>query len=219
MTDARITLDAAALEELRGRTFLPGPVTTNQLIQQSRAALDLRDRVSTLEAELAASREDAKLAWAEAAMGPTEAAITHELAKLQAHANALRDAGTDMARALEKFHEEFPSYLYGMCALSDWNNAALAQTPAASLAARDAEMLEPYKAALRVFVDAGALDDFADDFAAEVRALSAQEDAENCSLSHEQIGEALRAAHENQLRRVGDAEAGFASDSAQGVKP
>ena len=50
MTEARITLDAAALEELRGRTFLPGPVTTDRLVQQSAAALDLQDRVATLEA-------------------------------------------------------------------------------------------------------------------------------------------------------------------------
>jgi hypothetical protein len=132
---------------------------------------EARARIATLEAELAASREDAKLAWAEAAMGPTEAAITHELAKLQAHANALRDALLRIQIGCG-------------CGCDDFAAKALAQTPAASLAAlkaslvdtssHDAEVLEPYKAALRVFVDAGALDDFADDFAAEVRALAAQ---------------------------------------------
>mgnify|MGYP003480795524 CR=1 FL=1 len=59
MTDARITLDAAALDGLRGSTFLPGPVTTDRLVEQSRAALDLRDRVATLEAELAEAKADA----------------------------------------------------------------------------------------------------------------------------------------------------------------
>ena len=57
MTDARITLDATALARLRGRTFLPGPVTTDRLVEQSRAALDLRDRVATLEAEIAAAKD------------------------------------------------------------------------------------------------------------------------------------------------------------------
>lgn len=90
-----------------------------------------RQRIATLEAELAASREDAKLAWAEAAMGPTEAAITHELAQSQAHGRALRDA-------LERLRDRWE------VGSAPWTiaNEALAQTPVASLAAHDAEVLE-----------------------------------------------------------------------------
>ena len=104
---------------------------------QSRLALTQAERIATLEAELAASREDAKLAWAEAAMGPTEAAITHELAKLQAHANALRDA-------LEKFRWAAAPEQHGGTSAYPYEEIVdlLAQTPAASLAAHDAEVLE-----------------------------------------------------------------------------
>ena len=109
------------------------------------AALDwLRGQKATLEAELASSREDAKLAWAEAAMGPTEAAITHELAQSQAHANALRDALVSLHGACEypDSCHKYPNHRCRSCRDNFVIDAALAQTPAASLAAHDAEVLE-----------------------------------------------------------------------------
>ncbi len=130
-------------------------------------------RVATLEAELAASRTDATLAWAEAKLiGEDEDAANLNAANWQAHANALRDA-------LEKIRGCMGwDYGRGMDAPEDVLEiaiTALDATPAASLRSHDAEVLEPYKSALRVFIDNGDLDTYEESFAAEVRALAAQE--------------------------------------------
>lgn len=129
MTAARITLDAAALEELRGRTFLPGPVTTDRLVEQSRAALDLRDRVATLEAELAAANELAdgyRLAVDDS---------DHRGMGWMAHANALRDALEKANAAFNAWgRDEDGIHPEAWPAVEHLREVLLA-TPAASLAA------------------------------------------------------------------------------------
>lgn len=158
-TPTPLPLDTAALDEIGAR---PDEVVTMQaplsrpgyvpidagerdaLIAQSRAALTLAARVAELEAENAKLRE-----------GGVAGAMAYADARVQAgenaaHANALRDA-------LEKVRE-FLIAEYGLSASEAANtggvvaleayhawesvNAALAATPAASLAAHDAEVLE-----------------------------------------------------------------------------
>ena len=176
-----------------------------------RAASRFMDRCGMAEADSADAA--ALRAWTEvdalrAALAAAEAKLADERRHADALLNALRDA-------LEKVIPDM------VASDQEYVRALLAQTPAASLRSHDAEVLERAATCAESFLwnlpaiqsQVGA------NCGDAIRALAAQEDAENCSLSHEQIGEALRAAHENQLRRVGDAEAGFASDSAQGVKP
>ena len=125
----KLPLDAAALEELRGRTFLPGPVTTDRLVEQSRAALTLSARVAELEDE----NED----------------LFNESLKWEVHANALRDALEQLHGPCEYTSVHDPnSCLRGIghtcrsCEDAWIISDALAQTPAASLRSRDAEVLK-----------------------------------------------------------------------------
>lgn len=136
MTDARITLDAAALKA----------------------------RVATLEAELAEVRAGAAVAVA------TRDSMERFGNRQAAHANALRDA-------LEKIRNT--AWIGGNEGLRAMCQEALAQTPAASLAANNAEVLErAAKACDQWEQDACDCSDCgnhgASDCAKSIRALAAQ---------------------------------------------
>ena len=138
----------------------------------------LKDRIATLEAELKSARADAQLAWVEVKdIEVTEAAAN-------AHANALRDALAEAG-----LHDVSCEMTPGTCRTC----TALAQTPAASLAAHDAEVLEPLHGYLvSAWMDGWASDspatsagaervarekaaEFMDDFLKKAPALAAQE--------------------------------------------
>jgi len=112
------------------QSWQPGVTMLRDLqaeIDALRAALAAAEaRIAALEAELAAQRDRA-------------AECLFERNEAQAHANALRDALADIA---DSNGCEIEGCTNRNCIAGKAAKAALAQTPAASLAAHDAEVLE-----------------------------------------------------------------------------
>jgi len=128
-------LDAAALDAFAAR---PDEGDVRPVIAQARLALSQAERIAELESELAETRAN-------------QAVPLADMRALQAHANALRNA-LESAPILTREPGEYgrpwlPTDHVGTT-FEHWDgwyrkrNAALAQTPAQSLAAHDAAVLE-----------------------------------------------------------------------------
>lgn len=181
-----LPLDEAALDRSEGRINRgdwPADNTMHALVAQSRAALTLRARVAELEAEnaeddaLRTRMGDILTLTVNALKGEPDSRSLHDWATLPEVARALVAHAAKLRETLDDIADANGCDVEGCtnrdCLAGKTAKAALASTPATSLAAHDAEVVE--RLAQRFAADG---DEVGVMVAGAIRALAAQEAAQ-----------------------------------------